>query len=51
MLRRFGFAALGALAGKTAYDAIVDGRLTLDTGISRRVRPLGPVVVHFPSAT
>lgn len=47
MLRRFCFGALWVLAGKTAYDAIVDGRLTLDTGIGRRVRPLGPVEFLF----
>lgn len=47
MLRALGLSSLGVLAGKTAYDAIVEGRLTIDTGIGRRVRPLGPVEFDF----
>jgi hypothetical protein len=47
MVRAVGLGALGLLAGKALYEAIVDGRLTLDTGIGRRVRPLGPVEFDF----
>jgi hypothetical protein len=35
-------AGLGALAAKT-YDLFVEGMLTIDTGIGRRLQPLGPV--------
>jgi hypothetical protein len=42
MLVRLGVGALfGALAAK-AFDLMVEGALTLDTGIGRRVQPLGP---------
>jgi hypothetical protein len=34
--------ALG-LAGAKAYDLLVEGALTLDTGVGRRLQPLGPV--------
>ena len=34
-------AALGALAAKT-YDLVAEGALTIDTGIGRRLQPLGP---------
>jgi len=34
--------AIGALLAK-AYDLLVEGALTLDVGIGRRVQPLGPV--------
>ncbi len=37
-----------ALAGRGLYRLVARGRLTLDTGIGRRVRPLGPV--DFPIA-
>lgn len=47
MLRAFGLGSLGVLAGRTVYEAIVDGRLTLDTGIGRRVRRLGPIEFDF----
>ena len=36
------FAGL-AVAGRAVYRLIARGQLTLDTGIGRRVRPLGPV--------
>jgi Polyketide cyclase / dehydrase and lipid transport len=33
------------LAGATGYGLVVGGQLTLDTGIGRRSRPLGPLTV------
>jgi len=52
---RGGTAALGAAAGLAGlgYYLVVTGRLTLDTGWGRRVRPLGPfgVEVGAPGAT
>ena len=39
--------ALGAVAARTLYGAAVDGTLTVDTGIRRVVRPLGPVDFDF----
>jgi len=38
-----GFAAVGAVG----YRLVVSGELTLDTGIGRRVRPLGPVTMRI----
>lgn len=40
---------LGALAGGAAggYGLIVRGALTLDLGVGRRLRPLGPMVVRI----
>ncbi len=35
-------AAAAVAAGRGAYRALVDGRLTLDLGVGRRTRPLGP---------
>jgi polyketide cyclase/dehydrase/lipid transport protein len=35
---------VGLLGANRVYRLLVRGRLTLDTGIGRRVRPLGPVV-------
>jgi hypothetical protein len=35
-------ATIGLAAAK-AYDLLVEGALTLDTGVGRRVQPLGPV--------
>jgi len=32
-----------ALAGRAVYRLVARGQLTLDTGIGRRIRPLGPV--------
>ena len=40
--RLVGGAALGVVAAKT-YDLVVEGALTLDTGIGRRLQPLGPL--------
>jgi len=40
--RLVGGAALGVVAAK-AYDLVVEGALTLDTGIGRRLQPLGPL--------
>ncbi len=37
-------AAAGA-AGAVGYGLVVSGTLTLDTGVGRRVRPLGPLTV------
>ena len=46
-MRRLPVAA-GALAGTgTVYAALVTGRLTLDLGIGRRTRPLGPLTVDI----
>jgi hypothetical protein len=42
MLRPLVLGAGAVLAGRALYGALVDGSLTLDTGIGRRVRPLGP---------
>jgi len=39
-------AAAGAIAG-LGYDLLVTGKLTLDTGWGRRVRPLGPFSVEI----
>jgi hypothetical protein len=45
-------AAAGGLAG-VGYYLVVTGKLTLDTGVGRRVRPLGPfgVEIEAPAAT
>jgi polyketide cyclase/dehydrase/lipid transport protein len=40
--RALGAAALGLVTAK-AYDLLVEGALTLDTGMGRRLQPLGPV--------
>src|SRR5512140_987088 len=47
-----GVAAAGGLAG-LGYYLVVTGKLTIDTGWGRRVRPLGPfgVEVAAPAAT
>jgi len=47
--RLLGIAALGALA-RSGYDQLVRGGLTLDLGIGRTVRPLGPQVVEIAAA-
>jgi len=36
-------ASAGILAGRGVYRLLARGELTLDTGIGRRIRPLGPV--------
>jgi hypothetical protein len=41
-MRTYGFAAAGLL-GAVGYRLVVAGELTLDTGIGRRTRPLGPL--------
>jgi Polyketide cyclase / dehydrase and lipid transport len=38
---------LGAGAGIGCYIGLVTGRLTLDLGLGRRVRPLGPLVINI----
>ena len=43
-------AAAGAIAG-LGYDLLVTGKLTLDTGWGRRVRPLGPFSVEITAPT
>jgi hypothetical protein len=52
---RGGTAAVGAAAGLAGlgYYLVVTGKLTLDTGWGRRVRPLGPFAVEVaaPAAT
>src|SRR5215208_5410223 len=47
MLRLLVGSALAVAAARTVYGALVDGTLTLDTGIGRLVRPLGPVSFEF----
>jgi hypothetical protein len=37
--------AVAALVGAVGYRLVVGGELTLDTGLGRRVRPLGPLTV------
>ena len=46
-------AAAGGLAGLSYYLVVVSGKLTIDTGWGRRVRPLGPfgVQIAAPAAT
>ncbi len=52
MIRGGVFVAAGGLAG-LGYYLVVTGKLTLDTGVGRRVRPLGPfgVDIAAPPAT
>ena len=42
MVRALATAGIAAAATRKLYGALVDGSLTLDTGVGRRVRPLGP---------
>lgn len=44
-MRRLPCAAIGAALSVLAYRLVATGDLTLDTGIWRRVRPLGPLSV------
>lgn len=37
--------AVAAALGAVGYRLVVGGELTLDTGLGRRVRPLGPLTV------
>ena len=41
-MRTFGLAA-AAVAGAVGYRLVVGGELTLDTGLGRHIRPLGPL--------
>jgi hypothetical protein len=41
-MRTFGLAA-AAVIGAVGYRLVVGGELTLDTGLGRRIRPLGPL--------
>jgi hypothetical protein len=41
-MRTFGLAA-AAVIGGVGYRLVVGGELTLDTGLGRRIRPLGPL--------
>src|SRR5262249_50661947 len=54
MIRR-GTVAVGAVVGLAglAYYLVVTGKLTLDTGWGRRVRPLGPLAIEVgaPAST
>jgi hypothetical protein len=43
----FGAAALGLVGVAKVYVLIIRGALTLDLGIGRRVRPLGPIEVKI----
>lgn len=50
LTRLFAVAAGGAVAGSAVvggYVALVTGRLTLDLGVGRRTRPLGPIEVRI----
>jgi hypothetical protein len=47
MRRLLGWTAALAAAGAAGYAAVVTGRLTVDLGIGRRVRPLGPLVLDI----
>lgn len=38
---------LAAASAVTGYELLVRGALTLDLGIGRRVRPLGPITVRI----
>jgi hypothetical protein len=44
-MRKRTVAGAAAVGGIVAYGLTVSGSLTLDTGIGRRVRPLGPLTV------
>jgi hypothetical protein len=46
-MRLLRVAALAGSVGATVYALVVSGRLTLDTGIGRRNRPLGPLTVEM----
>lgn len=45
-----GLAAVVAAAGGLTYRLVVNGQLTLDTGLGRTVRPLGPLVVWISAS-
>jgi hypothetical protein len=45
-MRKLGAAAILTGVGAAGYRLVVGGQLTLDTGIGRRLRPLGPVTVR-----
>lgn len=47
MRRRLATAALAAGATTAGYAGLVTGRLTLDLGVGRRTRPLGPIEVDI----
>jgi hypothetical protein len=49
MRRGLAVATLGA-AGVATYRLVATGELTLDTGVGRRVRPLGPLTVTMAAA-
>lgn len=47
-LNRLLLPAAAGLAGAVGtYIGVVTGRLTVDLGIGRRTRPLGPIIVHI----
>jgi hypothetical protein len=46
-MRRLAIAASAAIAGAAGYPLVVSGQLTLDTGVGRRVRPLGPLTFQI----
>lgn len=43
-------AGVGTSLGVGTYVGLVTGRLTLDVGIGRRTRPLGPIVVEIAAS-
>jgi len=47
VLRRAGAATAVAAAAATGYALVVRGALTLDLGLGRRLRPLGPIDVRI----
>ena len=42
-LARLTFPLVGAAVLAKAFDLLVEGALTLDTGVGRRIQPLGPI--------
>ena len=48
LMRVLGLAAAAAATGGLAYRLVVSGELTLDTGVGRTMRPLGPLAVVLP---
>jgi hypothetical protein len=44
-VRRLGLAAAAAVIGGAGYRLVVSGQMTVETGLGRRVQPLGPLTV------
>lgn len=41
--------AVAAVGGRTFYRLLARGQVTIDTGIGRRIRPLGPIEFEIPA--